>query len=281
MTGRAQAVWLPDGQRLHLHHGPIDMIVAIEGPGRRAAFERAVARFSTLLDELVAELPRLRSARGTPPRGETAQLMHKAVRPFADRFVTPMAAVAGAGADTILAATVGGAGIDKAYVNNGGDTAFHLRPGRSIEAAVATDPPARVLIAHHDPVRGIASSGWQGRSHSLGIADNVTVLARTAARADAAATLIANAVDLPGHPAIIRTPATDSAPDSDLGRRRVTTHVGPLSPAEISYALARGSAYAHHLESLGLVSGAALMLQGQCRFAGHLPLIRTKDTANA
>ena len=31
------------------------------------------------------------------------------------------------------------------------------------------------------PVRGVATSGWRGRSHSLGIADSVTVLARTAA----------------------------------------------------------------------------------------------------
>jgi ApbE superfamily uncharacterized protein (UPF0280 family) len=45
------------------------------------------------------------------------------------------------------------------------------------------------------PVRGIATSGWRGRSFSLGIADSVTVLARTAAQADAAATVIANAVD--------------------------------------------------------------------------------------
>ena len=77
--------------------------------------------------------------------------------------------------------------------------------------------------------RGIATSGRHGRSFSLGIADAVTVLARTASQADAAATIIANAVDLPGHPAIIRCPANELQPDSDLGARLVTRDVGELS----------------------------------------------------
>ena len=77
-----------------------------------------------------------------------------------------------------------------------------------------------------DPVRGIATSGWRGRSFSLGIADAVTVLAATAAKADAAATIIANAVDLPNHAAITRVPAREIAPDNDLGERLVTRAVG-------------------------------------------------------
>ena len=67
-----------------------------------------------------------------------------------------------------------------------------------------------------DPVRGIATSGWRGRSFSLGIADAVTVLAERASLADAAATLIANAVDLPGHPAVTRVPALSFSPTATL-----------------------------------------------------------------
>ena len=63
----------------------------------------------------------------------------------------------------------------------------------------------------------------------MGIADSVTVLARTGAVADAAATLIANAVDV-DDPAIRREPAAELAPDSDLGDRLVTVEVGPLPP---------------------------------------------------
>ena len=86
----------------------------------------------------------------------------------------------------------------------------------------------RHAATRSQPVRGIATSGWRGRSFSLGIADAVTVLADRAAMADAAATIIANAVDLPGHPGVVRVPARDLAPDSDLGDRLVTQGVGEL-----------------------------------------------------
>ncbi len=275
---RAQITWLPDGHRLHLHHGPIDMIVGVTGPGRKPALARAAARFETLLDELVAELPRLRQPTGVEPTGEAARRMHRATSPFRPTFITPMAAVAGAGADTILAALLKGPGVQKAYVNNGGDVAFHISPGETMQAAIACDPPGMIQIRHGDTLRGLATSGWQGRSHSLGIADSVTVLARTAAEADAAATMIANAVDLPGHPAITCLPAQKLAPDSDLGPRLVTTHVGPLSAQDISKALDSGLDFARHCLSRGLIGGACLMLQGQTRSMGHIPLISNQRT---
>ena len=136
---RAQARLLPDGQRLHLHHGPIDMIVGVSGPGRAEALTRAACRFDTLLDELVAELPLLRLpvGDGPLPEGETAQIMARATARFAPRFLTPMAAVAGAGAETILRAVCEGPGVRKAHVNNGGDVAFYIGPGAAIEAALA------------------------------------------------------------------------------------------------------------------------------------------------
>ena len=114
-----------------------------------------------------------------------------------------------------------------------------------------------------DPSRGIATSGRHGRSFSLGIADAVTVLARTASQADAAATIIANAVDLPGHPAIVRCPAQDLQPDSDLGARLVTRGVGELSGAEIAAALESGAACARRLLVMGLIDGATLRLHGE------------------
>ena len=102
-----------------------------------------------------------------------------------------------------------------------------------------------------DPVRGVATSGRHGRSFTLGIADAVTVLAADAATADAAATLLANAVDLPGHPAIDRTPAVELAPDSDLGDRLVTVGVGHLADEEIEAALAAGHAAAEAMRRAG------------------------------
>jgi len=91
----------------------------------------------------------------------------------------------------------------------------------------------------------------------------VTVLARTAAKADAAATIIANAVDLPGHPAVVRYPAQDLQPDSDLGARLVTRDVGELSIREIEDALEAGAGCARRLLATGLIDRAALRLQGE------------------
>jgi ApbE superfamily uncharacterized protein (UPF0280 family) len=261
MTG-AQAALLPDG-RLHLHHGPIDLIVEVwaAAEARRAAYAAAWARFAPLLEELVAELPALRRA-GSRPAGPVAARMAAATRAHAPIWVTPMAAVAGAVADAVLAAMTAAAPLARAVVNNGGDVALHLAPG---EALTVAGPCGPVRVAHADPVRGVATSGWRGRSFSLGIADAVTVLARTAAEADVAATLIANAVDLPGHPAVARAPARARQPDSDLGDRLVTVGVGPLSPAEAAQALDRGLAAAAAMRDRGLILSAALLLAGRTR----------------
>jgi len=120
-------------------------------------------------------------------------------------------------------------------------------------------------------VRGIATSGWRGRSFSLGIADAVTVLADRAAMADAAATIIANAVDLPGHPEIRRIPACKLAPDTDLRDMPVTQGVGKLAATEISTALDSGEVLASRLAAEGLIRAAALHLRGETRTVG-LPL---------
>ena len=272
---------LPDGRRLHLQHGPIDIVLEAFGPPPAVAEgeRRAVARFATILDELVAELPALRSDRPGPRAGRVARRMEAAVAPFRPAFITPMAGVAGAVADELLGALVSGGGIARAYVNDGGDIALHLAPGEVLTAAIAARPgaPDRVRVAHGDPVRGVATSGWRGRSWSFGIADAVTVLAATAAAADAAATMIANAVDLPGHAAIARRPACEMQADSDLGPRPVTVAVGALGPAEADAALAAGAARAARLAAQGLIAGAALFLQGRARTVGDPRLMRLPD----
>lgn len=266
----AQASLLPDGQRLHLHHGPIDLIVGATGPGREAAFKAATARFETVLDELVVELEILRQpvSEPNPFQGDIARMMQVAVAPFSEMFVTPMAAVAGAVADTILTVLCTAGGLQTAYVNNGGDVALWLAPGQQMTAAIAAGLPDRVTLTSDMNIGGIATSGWRGRSLSFGIADGVTVLAQTAATADAAATLIANAVDLPGNVKIQRLPARDLAPDSDLGARLVTVDVAPLADREITQALDNGAKYARSVQNRGLIHAALLTLNGQRQIVG-------------
>ena len=200
--------------------------------------------------------------------------MAAAVAPFHQRrFVTPMAAVAGAVAEEVLEAMTAGRRLARAYVNNGGDIALHLGRGETFSIGMVDRPDrpsliGRASIGAADHVRGVATSGWRGRSFSLGAADAVTVLAASAALADAAATLIANAVDLPGHPAIERAPAFDLDPQSDLGERRVTVAVGPLTPGEIDRALASGAVEAELWRSSGLIEAAALRLGERTRLVG-------------
>jgi hypothetical protein len=281
MKDRAQTRMLADGRRLHLHDGPIDLIVEAFGQARevRAAYEAARARFVSVLDELCGEVSFLRtpcSAEAAWPRGAVARRMVAAVMPYASEyFITPMAAVAGAVAEEILATMVSGANLSRAYVNDGGDIAVHLTAGERFVVGMTERPDLPSLLGtttvhSTDPVRGIATSGWRGRSFSLGIADAVTVLADRAAAADAAATMIANAVDLPGHRAIVRIPACELAPDSDLGERLVTQAVGELTTEEVNRALASGERTAERLLRVGLIRSAALSLQRETRLVGVL-----------
>jgi ApbE superfamily uncharacterized protein (UPF0280 family) len=319
-AGGALRARLADG-RWHFQQGPIDLILAAWGAPEECAraYAQAWARFPSVLPELVAELPALRTPIAVPSRqrrrpkqycrpreggdphgldartaervahagmgprfraddsyfeatrhcplsGPVARRMWRACAPLARVFVTPMAAVAGAVADEILAAMTAGRALRRAYVNNGGDIALHLAPGERFETGIVGDLAkpkiaATANVAAEDPVRGIATSGWRGRSFSLGIADAVTVLARDAAAADAAATLIANAVDVE-HPAIVRRPARELDPDSDLGERPVTIAVGALDSASIRKALARGRQAAETFREDGQIAAAYVELAG-------------------
>jgi len=312
MREPAQIRMLPDGRRLHLHDGPIDLIIEADGPRRAVeqAYKAAATRFVTILDELCAELPLLRAPvfpNSPRPSSPIARRMYDAVLQYATSgvgvrhagphvrtlspwhrhsclcspelgatpspferglFITPMAAVAGAVAEAVLQEMTQAADLPRAYVNNGGDIAIHLAPDQSFTVGMVERPESPSLfgsatITAESGIRGIATSGWRGRSFSLGIADAVTVLASTAAEADAAATIIANAVNLPGHPAITRVPANQIAPDSDLLDLHVTRDVGPLTPREIRQALNSGLRLAETLRDKGLIHSAALCLQGQ------------------
>lgn len=273
----AVAARLGDG-RLHLQHGPIDLVIEAFGSTDEVerAYRQAIDRFSDILPTLVGELGALRRPVGEAYpllQGPVARRMAEAVWPHRAVYITPMAAVAGAVADEMLRALVHGRALDKAYVNDGGDIAIHLAPGRSLRAGLfAQGLDGVAMLTHERSVRGVATSGWGGRSFSRGIADSATVLAPTAAAADAAATLIANAVNA-DHPAIDRRPARALDPDSDLGELLVTVAVGDLPLAIIDAALDRGLAETRRLRLRGLIDGAALSLRGQWRLeSGGTPL---------
>ncbi|MEZ0601262.1 UPF0280 family protein [Paraburkholderia sp. IW21] len=278
-----------DATRWHWQHGPIDLILSADGEPAvvQAAYEACWVRFVDVLPEFVGELKLLRqpvpgnAAHGDCAlKGPVARRMWRACHPHRARYITPMAAVAGSVADELITAFAR-KGISRAFINNGGDIALYLTEGQQYRIGVLADLAefsgeklagdqaldANLTLDAATPVRGIATSGWRGRSFSLGIADSVTVLARDAATADAAATVIANAVNLE-HAGIARRPASSLKDDSDLGDMLVTVDVPSLSQPLIDLALSRGIEAAQHLQEQGLIEGAALFLQGRVRVAG-------------
>ncbi|RST52488.1 UPF0280 family protein [Variovorax sp. DXTD-1] len=287
MTAQRSAL---DKNRWHFNHGPIDIVAEAHGDpyAVAAAHDAAWARFAHVLDELVRELPLLRlpASDNMRPRGVVAKRMWNACAAFSPMFVTPMAAVAGSVAQELIA-FYDRPGIERAWINNGGDIALHLAPSQSARVGVYADLARFDWRSHVDgesgilttdgqfeikaeqPVRGVATSGWRGRSFSLGIADSVTVLAATAAQADAAATVIANAVDV-DDAAIQRRPANECKDDSDLGDIRVTVDVPPLAPSQVKSALDTGAVCAKVLQKGGLAWAVLLVCQGQWRLVEPL-----------
>jgi ApbE superfamily uncharacterized protein (UPF0280 family) len=244
------------------------------------AHEQAWMRFEPLLAELMAEWQVLRlpvqATAPCPLQGVVARRMWHACVPWAEQFyITPMAAVAGSVAQELLACYAR-AGVARAWVNNGGDIALHLAPGQSARVGLYADL-ARLQVhelmhglnldgafevTHTMPVRGVATSGWRGRSFSLGIADSVTVMAATAAQADAAASIIANAVNV-AHTGIVRQPANSLRDMTDLGDLQVTVAVPDLPVEWVQRALEAGWQCARACQAQGLIAAAALVCQGQ------------------
>jgi len=289
---RALSPATPGGApRWHVQHGPIDLVIGADGEPAavEAAHDDAWARFDGLLGALVAELPLLRTPVAptgpNPLQGPVARAMWSACAPLARAaagwsggFVTPMAAVAGAVAEHVVA-SYRRPGIARAWVNNGGDIALYLAPGQQVRVGLVADmaaldaaawsctvlgrgaPDGRFVVQADEPVRGIATSGWRGRSCSLGVADSVTVLAASAPEADATATIVANAVNLP-HPGIVRRPAAELHDDSDLGEIPITVAVPVFTAAERQRALDAGLVVARALQARGLVHAVVLACQG-------------------
>ena len=277
-----------DADCWHFSHGPIDVIAEAHGDAAvvAAAHEAAWQRFTGVLDELVGELRELRRPIQTVQathtlRGPIARRMWSACAPFSAGFITPMAAVAGSVAQELVGCYLR-SGIERAWINNGGDIALHLAPGAQVRIGLLADiatfdwrdagplfTDGQFDIPADMPVRGVATSGWRGRSLSLGIADSVTVLATTAAEADAAATVIANAVDV-DDAGIRRKPASECKDDSDLGDIPVTVDVATLDPLQVRRALEAGAACAKALQQAGRIHAAVLVCQKQWRMVEPL-----------
>lgn len=264
-------------ERLRVEWGPVSLVLSARWPDgpRSAALAAGGRRALEVLEELAGlrrllslDVRRVHNAAAVPV---PARAMVEAARAYAGQGVTPLIAVAGTVADAVADALVEW-GATWVVVSNGGDVALRLAPGESVSVGIvprvsARAPVAQLQVRAGEEVGGVATSGFGGRSFTLGIADAAVVFARSAVTADVAATLAGNATDIDA-PAVERALAESLDPDTDLRGRLVTRRVGVLSAAEVDRALDRGAAWAQAQVTAGRVRGAIMALRGRWRFVG-------------
>jgi len=255
--------------------GPLHMTILVK---KRDCFLTAKAeegaRYALhLLKQLSHSLPviKQRSSRLTS-RKDFPQVVNEmilATRLMEDPSLTPMAAVAGATAD-LVADYLLQTGATKIIVDNGGDIAIRLREGESAKVGLCLDISKHEVKSYVSVNRdcGICTSGFGGRSFTLGIADSVVVLSDRASVADAAATRLGNRTNIIS-PKVLREKAKNIYPDTDIPEEKVTVAIGDLSDAEIKGALGNGGAEASKLIRRQLIGGAVIAVKGRKQNLGY------------
>jgi hypothetical protein len=228
---------------------------------RRAAEEsfsylERIARCRMILSRPIPEIADL-------PEDELALGMIASTRAIGDEDLTPMAAVAGTIADAV-ADWLFKRGLTRVIVDNGGDIAIRLAQDET--ATVGVRPQVTSPLISHvihlysgGSTWGVTTSGMGGRSFTRGIASAVTVLAKNASMADAAATAVANACFVEDK-GITQLPAEKIDPSSDLAGMHVTTEVEPLSSESICIAVGSARYKAEYLFQKDIIIGAFIAL---------------------
>ena len=260
--------------RIQVSHGPMELGVQLEGEplAIRKAGRQISEMTRSLLEEVHKYYPLLRLRAGELPLKDrwprVVRRMIRAARAVSETELTPMAAVAGAVSDEILARIreSGEGRFTKILVNNGGDMAL-FSPYAPVRVAIRgaeldTESVREMVIPGQGEPYGVATSGWRGRSFSKGIADAVTVVANKGAIADAAATHIGNHVDASDLAGIVRRKASCLDPETDVPDLMVTVACGALTGEEKRRALDNGRDAARNLIEKGMIWGAGLYLQG-------------------
>jgi ApbE superfamily uncharacterized protein (UPF0280 family) len=180
--------------------------------------------------------------------------------------LTPMAAVAGSIADRV-ADFLFKIGVSKVIVDNGGDIAIRLSGEETARVGVRSDIASpdithEILLDSRCPSWGINTSGLGGRSFTRGIATAATVVAQSSARADAAATDLANACFCEDE-GIVQVPAGQLDPMTDIPDIPVTVQVRNVKPETITRSLERSLARATGYVESGLIMGAIITAGGK------------------
>lgn len=266
---RQKVVHALDGGRILAEYGPMRLVISAwvgKVPQREpciSAARKAFAcfeRIAALREELSRPLARNPLRFGDP----VAQAMVDSVREVGDKDLTPLAAVAGALADAV-ADFLFARGMTRVVVNNGGDIAVRITGNEQVKVGMGTAAhngriAKSIVLDSSRNSWGIATSGLGGRSFTRGVASAVTILARTASLADAAATAVANASFVEDEH-VIQQAAERIDPNTDIAGIAVTVKVGPLSQEKTEMAVARALEKANILAEKGVTLGAVVEVQ--------------------
>ena len=249
--------------------GPAAIMVEAKKHGEPYRFDSAeiegyVAKVLADIGEFLPVLKhRAYKIRKTAHLPDVARSMVDAVKRVDETALTPMAAVAGAVADSVKT-FLSAREIDFASVNNGGDVSVLSRDGRPVRVGIGdinrkAATPCRLVVEGLVSF-GVATSGFGGRSFTLGLADMVSVVALTGALADAAATYICNHTRIDSLN-VKRRRAREIDPLTDIPDDLVTVKIGKLSGGEVTEALAAGKRAASRLKSQGIILDAVIVLR--------------------
>lgn len=223
---------------------------------------RQQAEYLPVIKQRVASLS---VDRGYP---EVVNLMISSCQRINDPLLTPLAAVAGAASD-MVADYIANYNATKIVVDNGGDIAIRIKGDESVKVGLrlnlARPEFNYTLLVDRDC--GICTSGFGGRSFTLGVADGVAVLAQKAAVADAATTFLANRTTV-NSPEIKRATAESIYPETDIPGLKVTQSIGVLNEGEIDFVLDRGKAEAIKLMKKELIHGAMFSVKDRVDSVG-------------
>jgi len=264
-------------------YGPMRMFISVfeDGKSLVTLAQEGAHLASRVLEDLAGFLPVIKKkAQGLEVEKkfpDVIRRMIEATQRMEEPDLTPLAAVAGAASD-VVADFIFDQGGTKVIVDNGGDIAIRLREGEVAKVGVKTDihasrPSYMISIDSTMGIGGVATSGLGGRSFTKGIASAATVLSKSAALADAGATVIGNFTNV-DDARIRRSLAERIYPDTDIVGEWVTTEVRGLSPEKIEEALTNGLTKAYSIDKKGLTRGALIAVKNRVAWTDSLrPLL--------
>ena len=266
-------------------YGPMRMFISVFEDGKSlVTLAREGAHLAIrVLEDLAGFLPVIKKkAQGLEVEKKFADVVRRmieATQRMEEPDLTPLAAVAGAASD-VVADFIFDQGGTKVIVDNGGDIAIRLRDDEVAKVGVKTDihstrPSYMISIDSTMGIGGVTTSGLGGRSFTKGIASAATVLSKSAALADAAATVIGNFTNV-DDPRIRRSLAERIYPDTDIAGAWVTTEVRGLSPEKIEEALTNGLSKAYSINKRGLMRGALIAVKDRAAWTDSLSPLLTK-----